>query len=280
VLIIVVISLIFEGSISRALKSLDSRNSELEKSRKELIEQQEEMRAISERLKELNEKKDDLLYIIAHDLKSPLANIQALVNLSSTHGELNGLSNKQMLDMVGGMAGKSQQLIHKILSTENIEQVAYDLNLELLDISGVVHDVVENAKRVARDKNISIHFKKDDQDYKSLVDKIYLNQVFENLIYNAIKFSPPGKQVTIELQSTERALRATIKDEGPGIKNEEKEMLFKKFAKLSNQPTGEETSSGLGLSIVKHYLELLNGRVWCESEYGKGSSFIVELPRH
>jgi len=111
------------------------------------------------------------------------------------------------------------------------------------------------------------------------LDKIYLRQIFENLINNAIKFSPLNKKVLITIEVCDQCFRTTIKDEGPGIKNEEKEMLFKKFTKLSNRPTGGEASTGLGLSIVKHYVELLNGKVFCDSEYGKGSSFVVELPK-
>jgi signal transduction histidine kinase len=103
-------------------------------------------------------------------------------------------------------------------------------------------------------------------------------QVLDNLISNAVKYSPLGKRILVRVVNTDRAVRIEIQDEGPGLSEDDKSKLFGKFARLSARPTGGEYSTGLGLSIVKKMVEAMNGKVWCESELGKGATFIVELP--
>ncbi len=103
-------------------------------------------------------------------------------------------------------------------------------------------------------------------------------QVIDNLISNALKYSPFDTTITIRVKAKSDNVRLEVEDEGPGISEEEMPKLFGKFARLSAQPTGGEHSTGLGLSIVKKMVEAMNGKVWCESEPGKGATFIVELP--
>ncbi len=112
-----------------------------------------------------------------------------------------------------------------------------------------------------------------------LVDKNYLTQVFENLLSNAIKFSPRDKDVWIRVKEINGEIWVYFIDEGPGIEKDEMNRLFGKYQRLSAKPTGGEHSTGLGLSIVKKYVDVMGGRVWCESESGKGSYFIVALKR-
>jgi signal transduction histidine kinase len=103
-------------------------------------------------------------------------------------------------------------------------------------------------------------------------------QVIDNIISNAVKYSPQEKNITIRLQSRAGVVRVEVQDEGEGISPEDMQKLFGKFVRLSARPTGGEHSTGLGLSIVKKMVEAMSGRVWCESEVGKGATFIVELP--
>jgi signal transduction histidine kinase len=150
-------------------------------------------------------------------------------------------------------------------------------------------------------KNILLHL--DFQPASNLVitDQQAMIQVLDNIISNAVKYSPNDKQVFVRVlrhssvvsgrssndtaqritneQLTNDFLRIEVQDEGPGISEEDMKKLFGKFARLSAQPTGGEHSTGLGLSIVKKMVEAMNGRVWCESELGKGATFIVELPQ-
>jgi signal transduction histidine kinase len=275
-------------STMNALFSEESSRDELARRHEEIVEKnklltikQEELLKTSELLKELNEKKNNLMYILAHDLKSPLATVKALV-LAATSGSKNiGLTEREVLQIIGEMTDKSQALIQKIMNAENFENLAYTLKLEKTDVSVILQEVIDSMKTLAADKSIGIQIQKEGaKDYNTLIDKIYLSQVYENLLNNAIKFSPIGKQVSVAMKVVRHTIRTEIKNEGTGIKQEEMSKLFGKWQKLSNQPTAGESSTGLGLSIVKEYVELLNGKVWCESKVGHGANFIVELPIH
>jgi signal transduction histidine kinase len=111
-----------------------------------------------------------------------------------------------------------------------------------------------------------------------LVDPSVLVQVLENLVSNAVKYSPPGKDIFVRLKKMPDAVRCEVQDEGPGLSAEDQKKLFGKFARLSAKPTGGEHATGLGLSIVKKMVEAMNGQVWCESEPGRGALFIVQFP--
>ena len=104
-------------------------------------------------------------------------------------------------------------------------------------------------------------------------------QVFENLVSNAVKYSPPGKKIFVRLKAEAGVVRFEVEDQGPGLSKEDQKKLFGKFARLSAKPTGGEHSTGLGLSIVKRLVEAMNGKVWCESELGMGAKFIVTIPQ-
>ena len=112
-------------------------------------------------------------------------------------------------------------------------------------------------------------------DAIAIVDRGYADQVFENLLSNAIKFSPQNKKVYVSVVKKNGRIVAKVKDEGPGLSDDDKKKLFGKYQKLSAKPTGNETSTGLGLSIVKKFVEAMQGEIWCESTAGEGASFFV-----
>jgi signal transduction histidine kinase len=279
ILIVVLISQIFESNTIAAVREVESQKKEIEDNNQILTAQREELLVTSEQLKELNEKKDYLMEILAHDLKSPLANIQALIGLIKLESFPEESVERKVMEMILDSSKKSQALIQKILSSENLENIVYNLKPEVVDVSKMLSHTVEELRNTARQKNIQLHLQmEEDKACTALADKIYLVQVFENLINNAIKFSPQNKNVYVSIRAFGKTIRVQVKDEGPGIRGEEMNLLFKKFKKLSNKPTGGESSTGLGLSIVKHYTELMKGKVWCESVPGQGADFIVELP--
>jgi signal transduction histidine kinase len=106
-------------------------------------------------------------------------------------------------------------------------------------------------------------------------DELLLSQIIDNILSNAIKFTPPGKEVFIDLMKAGGRVIIKIKDQGPGFSENDKKVMFGKFAKLSARPTGGELSTGLGLSIVKKLVEMLDGSIKVESEEGNGAEFIL-----
>jgi signal transduction histidine kinase len=161
---------------------------------------------------------------------------------------------------------------------KRMEEGSLKLILSPKSVAPIVEAVVQQYTKRAEAKSITLHFSNEAAEGVALVEEQTMVQIFDNLVSNAVKYSPHGQQVWVRFKAFDNTVRVEIQDEGPGISAEDRAKLFGKFVRLSAQPTGGEHSTGLGLSIVKKLVEAMNGRVWCESELGKGVTFVVELP--
>jgi signal transduction histidine kinase len=168
------------------------------------------------------------------------------------------------------------EMIAKILDVEAIESRKLNLKMERVNLSEVLTSVADRYVGDAAKKNIKIHRNIAAEVFVQ-ADKNYAEQVLENLVSNAIKFSPFDLNVHINLSKSNGKSICEVKDQGPGLSEDDKKKLFGKYQKLSARPTGNEISTGLGLSIVKKFVEAMNGEIWCESELGHGASFFVNL---
>lgn len=132
------------------------------------------------------------------------------------------------------------------------------------------------------EKSINLRFEPQIEESYVMGDVIKTIQVLDNLISNALKFSPFNRNIWVIVKSDieNKITIVEVKDEGPGISQEDMSKLFGKFAKLTAKPTNNENSTGLGLSIVKKLVENMKGNIWCESELGKGTSFFLSLPNY
>jgi signal transduction histidine kinase len=169
-------------------------------------------------------------------------------------------------------------LVAKILEIKVLESSSLKTNYTNVDLKQITEQVIAALKIQSDNKNIKITTDLD--EVVASLDRSLMIQIIDNLLSNAIKFSDHNTIVHLTLKEENQTLRLVIDDEGPGIKEEDKAQLFKKFRKLSARPTYGESSTGLGLSIVKKYVEAMNGKVWCESEYGQGAKFIVEFKKN
>jgi signal transduction histidine kinase/ligand-binding sensor domain-containing protein len=230
-----------------------------------------------QRLAELNQEKNHLIGIVAHDLRNPLHHIFGLAQVIQLNSD--NLTNKQLdyLHKIIDSVSRLNSLINKVLDLKAIEASTINLQLKAVDVLAIVRQVEANLHNEASRKNIRLLLNHSKEPFVSELDENYTYQVFENLVSNALKFSNPNEKVLIKLYRQNGTILTTIQDNGPGIKAEEHSKLFGKFQKLSTKPTAGEHSAGLGLSIVKKYVELMQGKVWCESEVGKGATFLVEF---
>ena len=169
-------------------------------------------------------------------------------------------------------------MIYKILDFDALEGNRMFANTEKIDINQLMELLIENFKPSAHEKEIELHLDIK-ASYGLNTDYLFLTQIMENLISNAIKFSERGTKVEVEVLSKNDNIIFTVKDQGPGLTEQDKKLAFTKYQKLSAKPTHGEPSTGLGLSIVKKYVNLLGGKVWIESELKKGSTFYVSLPK-
>ncbi|HTH57107.1 MAG TPA: ATP-binding protein [Cyclobacteriaceae bacterium] len=237
--------------------------------------QNQEILNKNEELILLNLEKNNLIGIVAHDLKSPLNQIKGLLSLVRMTGQVDEETSKY-LGLMDQSVMRLNEMIAKILDVEAIESRKLNLKIERINLSEVLMAVADRYVNDAAKKNIIIH-RSIAFDVFAQADKSYTEQVLENLISNAIKFSPFDRSVHINLIQKGTKPVCEVKDHGPGLSEEDKKKLFGKYQKLSARPTGNEISTGLGLSIVKKFVEAMEGEIWCESELGKGASFFVNL---
>ena len=243
---------------------------------------QEELRSKKEAAEAAYRAKGELLAIASHDLKNPLASISGLaqIMLDMKKGEPNTQGQDiEFLQSIVEASSHMSEVVKGILATEGLEQQGLSINRESVDLSRLCHDLMRVNERVAEKKGIPLTCSIT-EGISMHGDPTRLREAFDNYVSNAIKYSPVGKKVAVVLQPLDggRQIEFGVRDEGPGLTDEDKKKVFGKFKRLSAKPTGGELSTGLGLSIVKTIIELHHGTVGCDSEYGHGSYFWARLP--
>lgn len=233
----------------------------------------------NERLAELNQEKNSLISIVSHDLNTPFSSIKIWTQL--LEGEKNNLTAEQQkaIDRIYQSAEKGELLIKNILIVEKAGLQNEKIVLEPLDFADFIKHQVDNIRPIVATKNIKLHFESKWQDITILCDKSYMQRIFENLVTNAVKYSQPGKNIWVNVDQDETSVFLTVKDEGIGISEKEIMQLFSRYGTVSSKPTNGESSTGLGLFIVKRLAEELNGSVVCKSKIGVGSEFTVALAK-
>ncbi len=249
-----------------------------QKTNRILSQQKEEIEAINRNLLELNDEKNSLIGIVAHDLRTPLNQVVGLIDLIKLRSDNLTSQQKDWLERLRTSTDGMSQMISRILDVEAIESKQVSFEPKRINLVPYFNKAVEEFGPESREKNIIINYSLPREAWV-LADEDYLLQVFSNLISNAIKFSPPDSKVTCNLEEDDESYQMEIKDRGPGVLSEEIGLLFRKFQTLSAKPTAHEQSTGLGLYIVKKYLDAMEGEVWCRSTPTEGSSFFVKLKK-
>jgi len=233
----------------------------------------------NQRLEELNYEKNSLIGIVSHDLATPFATIHMWGQLLQTDQHSFNADQQKAVNRIIQAGEHGQQLIKRILDVEKADIGNYKLNLEHFDITVFIESLTESLRPSASNKSIQLHADTPGKSVYVLSDKQLVHRIVENLVSNAIKFSPQGRNVWVGISEEGDRVHIKVRDEGQGIEKDELPLLFSKYSKLSSKPTAGEASTGLGLSIVKRIVEELNGKIVCESEAGKGSLFTVILKK-
>lgn len=268
-----------EQKVTERTKELYELNQELQTQNEEIHLQTEQIAFQNNELTKLNEDKNKFIGIATHDLKSPLNRVKGFISIIQASPTATVVSQKEYFDMALESVSGMQKLISSILDINRIEEGRHEVKKEAFDVVDFAQKKLLSFEKQAAEKQIALSFSSNVSSLTVNSDKEILSQVLENLISNALKFSEKGKEVFLLVHSHSDKTTITVKDQGPGISESEKKLLFGKFQKLSNKPTAGESSSGLGLSIVKELVESLDGTISCESIVGEGTSFILELPK-
>ena len=225
-------------------------------------------------------KKDSLLEILSHDLSGPLSNIQGLSFLLSK--EVEGYNNPKldkMVEMVAKTSERSVGMIREFIKQEFIESVNVELIKERVNLTELVRRIIDQYKAAEREIAKTFNLITSGEEIFAEVDEYKFNQVINNLISNAIKFTNDGGIITIRIEEKEGTVLVVVADNGIGIPAKYHDNLFKKFSKAKRKGLKGEPSVGLGMSLIKTIVEWHGGKIWFESEENKGTTFYIELPK-
>ncbi|MBN1650056.1 MAG: HAMP domain-containing histidine kinase [Bacteroidales bacterium] len=252
---------------------------ELSRLNNDLVNMQRELAKKNRELDELNKLKNQFLGMAAHDLRSPIGVIIGfsdflLDEIKDTASE----DQVKMLDRILSSSKFMLRLLNDLLDVSAIESGNLNLSLVKTDLVSVIHRNVELNNVIAQKKEITIYVNQTDSIPEIVFDIGKIEQVLNNLISNAVKFSNPGTKVVVTISRIDNELQVSVKDQGQGIPEEEIEKLFKPFETTSVRSTAGEKSTGLGLSIVSNLVLGHKGKIWVESKVGQGSSFFFSLP--
>ena len=252
---------------------------ELKQKSQELIAATEELRAANERLQELDRLKDDFISTVTHELRTPLTAIRSAAEVLHDNPELDAGDRQEFLAIVIQESERLTRLINQVLDLAKLESGRAEWQVAPVDLRTIVQDSLDATRQLFRARNVTLEAHLPDRVPRVDADRDRLVQVLVNLLSNAAKFVEPGVgRVSVALRELDAVLRVAVSDNGPGIGRDDQRIIFEKFRQAGNTMTDKPQGTGLGLPISRQIVEYLGGRLWVESEPGKGATFIFELP--
>ena len=247
--------------------------------RRAVDEMASELRVKNEALNELNKTKDRFLGMAAHDLRNPLTAIIGFSRLLEF--QLDGRIEATQVDFIQRITRSATfmlTMVEDLLDMSAIESGQLKIEKQMIDLGELLRDNVAMNAELAASKSVSVRLEEPKTTLAINVDPRRIEQVLNNLVSNAVKFSKPGSSVVLRARGTGQDVSVSVFDEGPGIPKDEQSSLFKAFGRTSVRAPGGEKSTGLGLAIVKKIVEVHGGRVGLRSQVGEGTEFYFTLP--
>ncbi|MGF1450288.1 MAG: response regulator [Opitutales bacterium] len=243
---------------------------------RDLIRQQRQNMAD---LEKANQAKNKMMSVVSHDLKNPIGAIRGLAEFlqDGSFGELSK-EQKEMVRSIHSAADAMFGLVKDLLDVSLMDNDAISLNFAETDFCSLVIDAVNLHQVSAEKKKIEIRYDGPREGTPILCDRTQARRVLDNLVTNALKFSPSGTTVRVELVDAGEDFLLSVCDQGPGVPEDEKDQLFKHLGRTSNRPTGGEQSTGLGLAICKKIVEAHGGSIGFENQETGGARFHASFP--
>ncbi|MCB2221412.1 MAG: HAMP domain-containing histidine kinase [Bacteroidetes bacterium] len=256
-----------EGKLAKSYMKIQKQKSEIEEQHQNILEQKQELEKTNEQLTRLNEDKSQLISVVSHGLRNPLTSSLCVADL--LENEITSLTDqqKEFLDLIHSSLRRMNSLINQTLDIDIIELQRDTLNPETLDLSEILDQIGKSFKYTLKLKKLEIELKL--EKLKARVDRNYFYLILDNLLSNAIRFSPSNKKIYIDLFERDSKAVVEISDEGPGISEKALQTLFD-----NPKHHGRQTDKN-GLSIAKKYVEAMGGVIKCTSRPGAGTTFSV-----
>jgi len=254
---------------------VNQRTNDLREAKEKTEKLLEESERTNHLLEEANEQKSHMLSITSHDLKNPLQSIIGFSEIIQDESEENEIKN--MGRLIYHSSRDMLLHINQILDSAAIESKNIKLNMKNISVNEIIRRVVKDNhnRTIQKQQTVQLNLQ---EDNFTTADEHWLKIAIDNVINNAIKYSPFGKNIYVTSERESGKILIKVKDEGPGLTEEDMKRIFTRYQRLSAQPTDGESSTGLGLSIVKDIIEYHGGNIWAESREGKGAEFMIQLP--
>jgi signal transduction histidine kinase/response regulator RpfG family c-di-GMP phosphodiesterase len=259
---------------SLARLALESRAEE-DKSRRSFEQLHEE----KEQLAEVHRMKSQFIAAVSHELRTPLTSITAYAEtLRARNITIDEALRDKFLRVIHDESRRLARIVDDILDLATLDAGRVRLSCRAVDVRAVIEDALDVIRPIADERNVSVTCP-DPQSVQVHADPDLLKQLLVNLLDNAVKFSDGGGSVLLEIEHDATAVRLAVRDEGPGIPADKLDAVFERFVKVEGAGGRRGGGSGLGLAICKSIVAWHDGRIWAESENGKGARFVVSLPR-
>ena len=256
----------------RSGDEIDSLGCAFEKMSERIIEQ-------FEQLKESDRLRRELVTNVSHDLRTPLATMQGYIETLIIKGDsLDGAEQAQYLEIARKHSVRLGQLISELFELSKLESGTVAPNLESFSLAELMHDVVQEFQLVAEQQRVTLAVEQPDRPLMVVADISLIQRVLENLLKNALRFTPEGGEITMRLSRLPASVGVSVVDTGRGIPEADLPRIFDRFYRSEQGREAESTSSGLGLSIVKRILDLHDSRITVTSKLDAGTRFDFELP--
>ncbi|MEQ1553135.1 MAG: ATP-binding protein [Ferruginibacter sp.] len=266
--------------ILRESQQMIELNKELKKKSAELQKATQQLTTANELLKEMDLMKDEFLYTVTHEIRTPITSIRAMTEIVHDNTDMPEAQRQLFLGNVIKETERLSHLIMQVLNLERFESGQQQLSFKEVQLNLLIADAIESLQALADEKNIAIQKTIQDSMFLVRCDEVLMQQVLYNLISNAIKYvdNNTGK-IRVSVHTNYDEIQIWVEDNGPGILPELHELIFDKFFQAKNQTLKKPEGSGLGLAICKKIIEMHGGRIWVESDGNNGSKFIFTLPQ-
>ncbi len=245
----------------------------------ELGQALEDVKKLNVKLKELNDEKNEFMAIAVHDLKNPLQNILSTARILKRDPDMPKGEADEYTTNIVNQTDRMFNIIKKLLDHNAIDQGEMKIKFSEFDVNSLTSELISNFKDEAERKKLDLILQNSPEPLNVRTDKDILYEILQNLVSNAIKFSDENKSIILRVTGDDKYIRLEVTDKGPGFSDLDKKKMFNKFARLSAKPTGNEHSTGLGLSIVKKLCELIEASLKLESKENEGAKFTIILKK-
>ncbi len=250
------------------------------KQKEEIQKLADDLRVANMHLKELDQLKDDFLSMAAHELNTPIAAIEGYLSMildEHLGGEINPKVKKYLENMFTS-SKRLALLVHDMLNVSRIESGRIHIVYTNPPIEDVIEQAIAEIGSKAKERNHTLVFEKSNKKLpKTWFDITRITEVLINLIGNAIKYTDPGGRIVVSAEASDKFITVTVKDNGRGIPPDKAKTVFEKFSQIDILKD-EVKGTGLGMYIAKKFVELHKGKIWFDSEVGKGTTFYFTLP--